>query len=186
MPVTIPAGCPSVDLASLGDFKVSEILYQAEEPIVFVVSIDSRRKLVAYLADHNAEGRWLLVAPCGTRSLKELKSGSLPVRDALLDSWTWLVRLGADERPQAAWLVGESDIPTHHLPSENLPLLPEHEPVLSTKALGPQIVPGDIPASAIAFVADGTRHAVKALLDFILERPAAQTGRPPEDIRELY
>lgn len=137
--VTAPTNRPAVDLGSLGAFTIDSVLYEAEEPIVFTISVDASRKLIGYLADHNTEGRWIIVAPCGPKTLTDLMSGSLPVREALTASWMWLVQVGANHRPIAAWTIDESTIPDGHLPHADLPLLAEHEAILATKAVGAQI-----------------------------------------------
>jgi hypothetical protein len=124
--VTAPTNRPAVDLGSLGAFTIDSVLYEAEEPIVFTISVDASRKLIGYLADHNTEGRWIIVAPCGPKTLTDLMSGSLPVREALTASWMWLVQVGANHRPIAAWTIDESTIPDGHLPhsSNEIPPLP--------------------------------------------------------------
>lgn len=185
MPVTVPAKAPAIDLLLLGDYRVDEILYEAEEPIVFTV-VAGAQTLLAYLADHNADGRWVILAPCGAKLLASLRSGSVTVRDALTSSWTWLANLDESGRPLRAWTVDADTIPVGHLPEPGLPLLPEHEPIIATRAIGPTIVAGEIPASVIAFVANGTRMAVKTLLDFILDRQSDTGGRPPDEMRALY
>jgi hypothetical protein len=60
MAVTAPTHRPLLDQARLGDFRVGEILYEAEEPIVFTVLVSGSQTLLAYLMDH-AACRWLVL-----------------------------------------------------------------------------------------------------------------------------
>lgn len=184
MAVTAPTHRPLLDRARLGDFWVGEVLYEAEEPIVFTVMVSESQTLLAFLTDHDAH-RWLILAPCNAKTLQGLRDGSLPVRDALTASWTWLAQMGPGDQPERVWEIEAGDVPEEHWPAPGVPLLPEHEPLLIVRAIGPNIVPGDIPASVVAFVASATRQAVKVLLDFFSDRPA-EGGRPPDASRAIY
>jgi hypothetical protein len=184
VPVSEPVNRPTIDLQLFADFKVEEIIYEAEEPIVFTALVSGGQRVLAYLADHNSAGRWLVMAPCTARTLAALQDGTATVFDTLTASWMWLANLADDGHPSRAWSIDSTDLPAGHLPSRDLPLLPEHEALLVTRATGPRIVAGDIPASVVAFVAASTRLAVKTLLDFILE--SAGAGRPTDDARLLY
>jgi len=184
MSLSAPVGKSAIDPARLGEFRVDEVLYEAEEPIIFTIDIGGSQRLLAHLADHGAH-RWLILAPCNAKTLQGLRDGSLPVRDALTASWTWLAQMGPGAQPACVWEIDAADVPEEHWPAPGVPLLPEHEPLLTVRAIGPNIVPGDIPASVVAFVANGTRQAVKVLLDFLSDR-SAEAGRPPEASRVIY
>ena len=122
MPVTAPAR-ETLDLRVLGDFEVDEVLYEAEEPVVFTVRVGSGQRMLAYLADHNAEGRWLVLAPCSASGLTGLRDGTSSVVDALAASWMWLAVLDGT-RPSRLWAIERSDLPDTRLPSRGLRLLP--------------------------------------------------------------
>lgn len=176
-----PPGKPSVPLALLGTGEPVEILYEAELPVVFTINSEVG-VLLAYVTAETPSGNWLVLAPTGRRSIERLRRGEEPLRQALTDSWMWLAL--HDGAWKEAWAIEEADLPAGYLPVPRTPLLPDHEPVLSTKALGATIVPGVVPASVVAFVASATRGAVKTLVDFVYDESAG--GRPKEEIRRLY
>lgn len=184
MPLTEPSSARAVDPALLGTAAVEEVLYEAEEPVIYTTRDASGQLLLAYVADQTPDATWLVLAACAPRVIEDLKRGRLAVRDALTASWMWLARRAPDGTLSKAWAITPEHLPPEHLPAAGTPLLPEHEPVIATRAIGDAISPGTTPASVVAYVADSTRKAVKTLLDFILERPAE--GRPPEELRALY
>lgn len=168
-------------LATLDGFELERVLYEAEAPIVFT-AIAAVGSLLAYQADDNAEGEWLVLAPTSPRIVADLEAGSLGVREALTSSWMWLA-LRTGGRIAHVWTVTESDLPGH-LPTPETLLSYELAPALSTRAIGPTIVSGSIPASVVAFVADATRKSFKALLDHVTEGTGA--GRPSDWHRDRY
>lgn len=184
MALTMPDKATALPEGILGPAEPEEILYEAEEPVVFTLVTALGQRVMAYLADATPDTRWLLLAPCGDRLLDDLKQGRVPVRDALQASWVWLAKLGNDDQWQGAWAVEVADLPDLHLPQPGVMLLPEHEPVLSTRAVGAGIGRSSTPASVVAYLADATRKAVKGILEFVLERD--RQGRPPDDLRMSY
>ncbi|NOY93918.1 MAG: hypothetical protein GXP55_22270 [Deltaproteobacteria bacterium] len=161
-----------------------EILYEAEEPIVFTLRTAMGDRLLAYLADATATARWLIMAPCSEQLLTDLKQGRLPLRDALDASWTWLGKLDNDDHWEGAWAVRLEDVSQDHLPAAGAMLLPEHQPVLSTRAVGAMLAPAKTPASVVAYMADAPRKALKVLLEADLDLTGQ--GRPSDLLRSLY
>lgn len=184
MPLTAPPAAAELPKGVLGSAVPEEILYEAEEPVVFTLRTALGQRVLAYLADASATTRWLLLTPCGDALLTDLKRGRVPVREALEQSWVWLATLDNRDEWSDAWAIELGDIPPDHLPQPGVMLLPEHQPVLSTRAVGPSIGRATTPASVVAFVADRTRRALKSLLEFELD--LASQGRPSEDLRALY
>jgi hypothetical protein len=173
-----------VDIALLGDGTPSEVLYEVVEPIVYTVTT-SFGSMLAFASEENASARWIVLAPLNSETLARLKSGGLSVREALTASWMFLALMDPDtDAWKQAWCIEESDLPFDRLPQPGTPLLPEHEPVLTTRAIGTTIKPGLTPASVVAFVASSTRSAVKILVDFVYRQKP--DGRPREEIRVLY
>jgi hypothetical protein len=184
MPMTEPKGAHMVEPALLGSMEVEEVLYEAETPVLFTTKTASGQPLLAYTTEEAADATWLVFAACTPRTIADLKSGRLAVREALTSSWMWLAQRTPDGKISKVWAITPDHLPQEHLPAPGTPLLPEHEPVIATRAIGETIVPGATPASVVAYVADSTRKAIKTLLDFLLDRPGE--GRPPEELRTLY
>jgi hypothetical protein len=124
MAVTAPTHRPLLDRARLGDFRVGEVLYEAEEPIVFTVMVSGSQTLLAYLTDH-AACRWLILAPSDATTIQALREGRLALRDALSRSWNWLAQMGDGELPVHAWEIEMTDVPEEHWPAPGALLLPE-------------------------------------------------------------
>jgi hypothetical protein len=168
----------------LGSAEPVEILYEAEEPVIFTLTTRFQQRLLAYLAWVTPDARWLLLAPCGDQLLEGLKQGRVPVRAALEASWLWLAKLGNGDSWDGPWAVDPATFPQEHLPERGLMLLPEHEPVLSTRAVGAQLGKSSTPASVVAYVANATRKSLKRLLEHTLERDGQ--GRPSDALRATY
>ncbi len=161
---------------------IVRVLYEAEIPILYLTRTEQGQTLLAFVAEEGSAGTFTILAPISASSLSALERGYLSVRDALTASWMWL-HLNDPEQSRV-WTTSATELPDGVLPLAGTPLLPEHEPVLRTRAVGEQVVLGSMPASVVAFVADSTRKAMKIILDFLEAAPAA--GRPREDHRVLY
>lgn len=179
-----PKGAHMVDPTLLGSVEVEEVLYEAETPVLYTTKTASGQPLLAYTAEEATDATWLVFTACTLRTIADLKSGRLAVREALTSSWMWLAQRTPDGTIVKVWAITPDHLPPDHLPAPGTPLLPEHEPVIATRAIGDTIIPGATPASVVAYVADSTRKAIKTLLDFLLDRPSE--GRPPEELRALY
>lgn len=172
----LPPGLVSTPL------PVERVLYEAEYPVVYVTRTMQGQQLLAYVADESAEGTTTLLAPISDDVLLSLERGALGVREALGNSWLWLHVF--DGERGYLWPSALEEIPASNLPVRGTPLLPRHEPVLRTRAVGESVVPGRMPASVVVFVADATRRAFKALLD--LAFASSTEGRSREEHRALY
>jgi len=168
----------------LGSAEPTEVLYEAEEPVIFTLTTAFQQRVLAYLAEGTPDARWLLLAPCGDQLLDDLKHGRVPVQAALGASWLWLAKLDNDNSWGGAWVVDIDSFPQEHLPERGLMLLPEHEPVLSTRAVGPRLGRSSTPASVVAYVANATRKALKQVLEHTLERD--EQGRPADALRASH
>lgn len=162
---------------------VERVLYEAEEPIVYVTRSRSGQPLLAYVASHTPDASYIVLAPASPSKIRALESGEYSVRSAFVSDWTWLVRGAVDGQVQV-WNVEESDIPDGYLPLPGTPLLPEHTVVFSAKATGDGLVVGHMPSSVVSLVADSARKALKPLLDHMLS--ANSGGRPTDAQRALY
>jgi len=182
MHLTIPTRDPLPAGLVAEPLPVLRVLYEAEMPIVYLTKTAQGQLLLAYVADDTADGTFTLLAPTTEELVDALENGSLSVHEAITNSWLWLHLRGGQN--SGLWTCDLKEIPADFLPLPGTMLLPEHEPVLRTRAVGQQIVLGRMPASVISFVADATRKAMKTLLDYAFATPAE--GRPREEHRTLY
>jgi len=172
----LPAGLVSEPL------QVDKVLYEAESPVVYVTKTLQGQLLLAYVADDTPDGVFTLLAPMTSVSMVSVELGSTPLRDALTASWLWLHVSGG--HTNGLWGVDVSEIPSDCLPVAGTLVRPGIEPVLRARAIGQQVLLGRIPASVVSFIADGTRQAMKTLLDFAFAIPLE--GRPRQEHRALY
>jgi hypothetical protein len=162
--------------------SVERVLYEAEEPILFLTRTSQNQLLLAYVADDSASGMFTVLTPVTIKTVDALERGITSVRDAITSAAAWLHWTKGKE--SGTWPFDLESFPDTFLPHPGTPLLPQLEPVLRTRAIGPNIVLGHMPASVVAFVADSTRKAMKTLLDYTLS--AKTEGRPREEHRTLY
>ncbi|MEY4576729.1 MAG: hypothetical protein RL701_1432 [Pseudomonadota bacterium] len=171
----------------IGRLSHIETLCEADAPLIYILRSEVlRQDLLAYVADETDAGIWVVLAPCSSGSLRALKNGQLSVRDALGASWAWLARMpDYTGEVSALWSVELTELPQEHLPRQGTPLYPEHEAVITTRAIGEGIAQGTTPASVIAHVASATRKAYKAVLDHLLS-VTPSSGRPTDQYRALF
>jgi hypothetical protein len=162
--------------------SVERVLYEAEVPVLFLTRTLQGQLLLAYVAEENSAGTFTVLAPISAKTLISLEVGATSVRDALTATCGWLHLNNGSKT--GTWSIDFDQFPKEYLPLPGTPLLPEHEPVLRTRAVGEKIVLGQMPASVVSFVADATKKAIKTLLDFVLANPSE--GRPREEHRALY
>lgn len=163
---------------------VIRVLYEAEQPVVYLTKNARGEEMLAYLAGETAENQFIIVVPAGRSLVSRLESGSIGIREALTDSWMWLVREDFGQQSNNVWSITESEIPPLNLPKPGTPLLPEHRIAFSARAIGDGIVLGSVPCSVIAFVANAAKSSLKTILDYALA--ANGEGRPTDAQRTLY
>lgn len=163
---------------------VNEVLYEAEQPIVYVTETLQGQSMLAYLASETQDAQYIVVAPASEGTLRRLKSGSIGVREALVDSWIWLIKESSLGEPVTAWSVQPEQIPAGHLPVAGTPLLPSQRLAFTARAIGQEIELGNVPCSVVSFVADAARNALKVALDYVLD--TQKEGRPTDAQRALY
>ncbi|WP_175915044.1 hypothetical protein [Burkholderia sp. BCC1638] len=163
---------------------IERVLYEAEQPIIYLTKTKQGQEMLAYLADETNGHQFVVVAPATPSSIRRLESGSIGIREALTDTWMWMVRVDFAQSVSEAWSVTEAAIPALHLPKPGTPLLPEHRIAFSARAVGNGITLGSVPCSVIAFVANAAKSSLKAILDHALA--ANGEGRPTDAQRALY
>ncbi len=122
-----PPDRPQLPAGLLADLlPVSEILYEAEAPIVYVTETEQGEQLLAYLADESPAGAVTFLAPTSPARIEALERGVLTVRDALESSWLWMHVF--DGREGKAWAIEAGEIPDLFLPKRGttLPGAPWH------------------------------------------------------------
>jgi hypothetical protein len=183
VPLERPQDRAQVPLEWLGTGEPAEILFEAQEPVIYTITGSLGQTMLAYVADESPSGQWIILAPTSSGVVKKLNEGILTVLEAITGSWMWLAKK-VGNRFSEAWVIEPSDIPSEHLPTPGTPLLARHQPVLSTRAVGSRIGQGVTPASVVAHVSDATRKAIKIVVDHVLARES--DGRPPRMVRALY
>lgn len=164
---------------------IDRVLYEAEQPIIFLSHTSNHQMLLCYLADETQNARHLILSAITPDRVAMLESGTISVRDALTAGWMWLATAPHnDDQLLSLWHVTESDIPQEHLPTEGTPLLPEHQVVFSARAVGDRISLGQMPCSVIGFVASAAKSSLKSVLDHFMESHGQ--GRPTDAQRALY
>lgn len=163
---------------------IDRVLYEAEQPIVFLTHSITGQSLLAYLAHESAVGADYILASASPRKIQQLEQGTVGVREALCADWMWLLRQNAQAGSIDLWSVNEALVPDDFLPIPGTALLPEHSVVFAARALGEGIALGRMPCSVISLVADSARASLKAVFDFV--REANTEGRPTDAQRALY
>lgn len=163
---------------------IDRVLYEAEQPIVFLTHSITGQSLLAYLANESEVGADYILASASPRKIQQLEQGTVGVREALCADWMWLLRQNAQAGSSDLWSVSEALVPDDFLPIPGTALLPEHSVVFAARALGEGIALGRMPCSVISLVADSARASLKAVFDFV--REANTEGRPTDAQRALY
>jgi len=163
---------------------VVRVLYEAEQPIVYLTKTKQGQEMLAYLADETDDEHFIIVVPATPSSISRLESGSIGIREALTDTWMWMIRANFAHQACQTWSVTEAEIPEQNFPKVDTPLLPEHRIAFSARALGDGIVLGSVPCSVVAFIANAAKLSLKSILDHALAANAE--GRPTDGQRALY
>lgn len=163
---------------------IDRVLYEAEQPIVFLTHSTSGQSLLAYLAHESDSEIDYILASASTRKIHQLEQGAVGVREALFADWIWLLRRETHADTFDVWAITEAAVPDEYLPVPGTGLVPEHSVVFAARALGDGIALGRMPCSVISLVADSARASLKAVFDFV--REANTEGRPTDAQRALY
>jgi hypothetical protein len=163
---------------------IDRVLYEAEQPIIFLTHSTSGQSLLAYLAHESVTGVDYILASASPRKIQQLEQGGVGVREALCADWMWILRSSLQTSTVDVWAVTEAAVPDEYLPIPGTGLLPEHSVVFAARALGDGIALGRMPCSVISLVADSARASLKAVFDFV--REANTEGRPTDAQRALY
>ena len=173
------------DIKRFGAFDPVEILYEFDGPRLFTTrDIDDELNLVYWSDEDDMITRYIVV-PTSNRILGDLRKGVLSVFDALNQPRCWLCDVDFEGSPPRGLLVDFEAIPRDAIPAQGTMLWPFLEPLLTLRAVGPEIVPGQIPGSVIRSCVEGVQKTFKVLSEYVLGQ-TPQAGRPDEFMRRLF
>ena len=162
-----------------------ETLYDFDGPKIFTVETSDGGLLLAFFTGVTDKADRFLLVPTNKAEIAALKSGLLPVREALLKPWAWqaVQRWHDGLLTQQPVRVQAESVET--LPRPGVLLWPELEPLFVVRAVGDQLRLGTVTASVMKRTLEGATHAVKAAVDWATG-DETQSGRPADWIRRLY
>ena len=173
------------DTERIMPFEPVEILYEFDGPRIFTIrDFDDELNLVDWSDEDDQTTRYV-VGPTSPRILDDLRQGVLSVFDALNQPRSWLCDVTLERSPSRCLLVDFEAIPRDAFPAQSTMLWPTLEPVLTLRAVGPEIVPGKIPGSVIRSCVEGVQESFKVLSEYVPGQ-TPQAGRPDEFMRRLF
>lgn len=174
-----------INVGRFTPFELVEILYEFDGPRIFTVRDADGALNLAYWSDEDEADTRYVVVPTSARILDELREGALSVFDALNQPRCWICDVSIDGRPIACHLVDFEAIPGDALPGRGTMLWPTLEPLIALRAVGAEIVPGQIPGSVIRSCVEGVQKACKVLAEYRLGQ-GTQAGRPSDFLKRLF
>lgn len=175
----------AADISWLQPFDPVDVLYEFDGPRIFTVhDADSELNLV-YWSDEDGQICRYIVVPTSRKILESLRKGGISVFDALNQPRCWLCDILPTGEIFECQRVDFAEIPRDALPSIGTMLLPSLEPLLTLRAVGSDIIPGQIPGSVIRACVEGVQKTFKVLSEYVLEKPS-HAGRPTEFLRRLF
>jgi hypothetical protein len=166
-------------------FDPTEVLYEFDGPRVFTIQDADDELNLVYWSDALDTTCRYIIAPTTATIISALRSGNLSVLDALNQPRCWICDTSPEGSIVNCWRLDFEQIPRDCLPALGTMLFPELEPLLTLRAIGDEIRPGQIPGSVIRTCVEGVQKTFKVLSEYVLEKPS-QAGRPPEFLRRLF
>lgn len=166
-------------------FSPTEVLYEFDGPRVFTLTDKFGGLNLAVWSDEDGLVERYLVAVSSARIVGELKAGRTTVREALEQPRAWVCDVMPSGEIQNIWQVEMSQVPSDTLPKPGTMLLPELQPLLTLRARGAGIVPGQVPGSVIRACVEGPQKALKLLAEFVLGQES-RAGKPSDLLRRLF
>lgn len=166
-------------------FEPLRILNYYDGPRIFTFhDADDALCLACWSDEDEGRSRFLVVA-VSNQIIADLEGGLLSVREALAQPRLWVVDWAQDGTLTGAWLVAHQDVPKDSQPQPRTMLHQSLDPILSLRATGEAIRPGEIPGSVIKSTVEGAQRAIKCLAEYEMELPA-RGGRPSRALQKLY
>ena len=175
----------TVDIRRFQPFEPSEVLYEFDGPRIFSLNDAEGELNLAYWSDQDQQVSRYVVVPTTANILAALQQGSISVFDALKQPRCWLCDVTHEGELSACQRVDFEALPRDSLPAVGTMLLPTLEPLLTLRAVGDEIIPGQIPGSVIRACVEGVQKAFKVLSEYVLGQ-TPQAGRPDEFLRRLF
>lgn len=166
-------------------FEPVETLYEFDGPRIFTIRDSDGKLNLVYWSDEDDQTTRYVVVPTSVRILGDLRKGVLSVFDALDQPRCWLCDVALEACLSRCLLVDFEEIPRDALPAQGTMLWPTLEPLLTLRAVGSEIVPGQIPGSVIRTCVEGVQKSFKVLSEYVLGQ-TPQAGRPDEFMRRLF
>jgi hypothetical protein len=175
----------AVENARFQPFQPAEVLYEFDGPRIFTLNDAEGELNLAYWSDEDQQICRYVVVPTATTILAALRKGSISVFDALNQPRCWLCDVTHQGDLSRCQRVEFEAVPRDSLPAIGTMLLPTLEPLLTLRAVGDQIIVGQIPGSVIRACVEGVQKAFKVLSEYVLGQ-TPQAGRPDEFLRRLF
>jgi hypothetical protein len=102
----------------------TEVLYQHDEPMLFVSSMGFFDALCSKIDEDEDSGLYL-ICPTSDRLINAVKNGMVSLRGAMSAPNYWIVQADEIYRVMRAWTVSASELPEDLLPKKSYGLFPE-------------------------------------------------------------
>jgi hypothetical protein len=175
----------NVDPTRFATFEPIRILNYYDGPRLFTFEDEDRALCLACWSDEDESRSRFLVVPTSQRIIADMEGGVLSVSEALAQPRLWVVDLAHDGTLKDAWLTSLEEVPSDCQPQPRAMLDRLLEPILSLRATGDAIRPGEIPGSVIKFTVEGAQRAIKCLAEFEIDQPISK-GRPSRALQKMY
>lgn len=170
---------------SVGAFAAREVLVDVDGPRLFVGRTPVGDDFLAYHAAEDCRRMGWVVVPTEDSLVEGLRSGELALLDALRQPWAWVVVQDFDATVVQVRRVRFADLPLQVLPAAGVTLVARTAPLLVVRAMGAALTERDIPASVVRRVMDGAMHAMKTLIEHVLD-VTVPDARPTDRLRRYY
>lgn len=168
-----------------GRFEPIDVLIWYDCPRTFTLEDHDRGLCLAHWLDEDAERMRYLVVPINSKQIELLQRGELTLLESIDQPRVYVVDQAFSGEVQGVWLTRLMDLPQDVLPVPRTMLHRSLEPILSLRATGDAIKPGEIPGSVIRSTVEGAQKALKCLAEYEMDLPARQ-GRPSRALQKLY
>ena len=121
----IPPGSPD-RLPLISRIPPTDILYELDEPILFLASSDYF-PVLCYKIDSDLSCSQYIVVPTNLATIGHLRAGHIPLHSAIVQPWAWIVE--ADDKSfdvARSWGLSSEVIPKSLLPSDGVGLYHRH------------------------------------------------------------
>ncbi len=150
-----------VDKEQFVPFEPSRVLYEFDGPRIFTFKDRDGELNLAYWSDSDESVDRYVIVPTSEAIVNSLCRGNLSVLEALQQPRIWLCDVGEGGEIQHCQRVELGEIPNDALPASGTMLWPSLEPIIALRAIGPEIVPGQVPGSVILSCVEGVQRGSK-------------------------